>query len=53
MKMKKFIIAIAFIVLGLYIANTWILGEGNENTMQGQSQRLGNAVISEMKTIEP
>lgn len=48
--MKKFIIAIAFIILGVFLVNTFIMG--NDNSMRSEGQRIGNNMINNVKEIE-
>lgn len=48
--MKKFIVAIAFIALGIFLVNTFITGDNG--TMKSEGDRIGDSIILKMKDVE-
>lgn len=46
----KLIGVVAFIILAVFIVSTYI--SGDTNTLKSESTRIGNQMITEMKTIE-
>jgi hypothetical protein len=51
--MKAFLVTVAFIVLGVYMVTTFVLDASDEDTMQGQTKRIGDGMILDMKDINP
>ncbi len=49
--MKQFIVTIALIILGVYIANTLILDSTNPNSMRSGVDDIANEMISEISEI--
>jgi len=48
--MKQLIITAVLIVLGVYLANTFILGEND--SMKSEGIRIGELIVDELSTIE-
>lgn len=48
--MKKFLVAIAFIILGVFLSNTFITGK--TDTMKTEGDRIGKNMVNNMKEVE-
>lgn len=48
--MKKFIIAVGFIILAVFLLNTFINNE--TSSMKSEGRRIGNASITNLNNVE-
>ena len=46
--MKQFLVTLAFIILAVFLVNTFIFGE---DSMKTQANRIGGKMIADMKVI--
>lgn len=47
--MKQFIITLAFVILAVFLVNSFVLGD--TNSMKSEGTRLGNKMITDLKSI--
>lgn len=48
--MKQFIITVAFIILAVFLVDSFILGESG--TMKSEADRFGNEMIDDLSTLK-
>jgi len=46
--MKQFIVTLAFIILAVFLVNTFVFGS---NSMKSEGTNLGNKMITDLKSI--